>query len=1186
VCGLYATTLNHPPISPRPRVYFSLATSHDAGDYGSLATAALSCRENKQPTRKQGNRIMMNWEAARRRRVWFSTAASALVLSAAMPAAAQGVTDDQDSLEEIEVEEMVVTGSRIRRTGFEDLPQPAIIVGQEVLQERGFTNIADALNQVPGFGAGIDGVTTGSGLNIGQEFVDLFDLGTQRTLVVVNGRRFVPGNPLNGDPIGRLEGSQVDLNNFAPAMVERIEVLSIGGAPIYGADAIAGTVNIILRDDFEGVDAQFQYGNRVNPGGIPNYTVTGVFGANTPDGRGNVTASIQFEDQAGAVANEFDFFSNQATSFAAGGDPQIVGDEGRFNILEGPIGYLPAPGPGVPLPTIEANVFQDADGNILTFAGDGGLSIADPGVQLPGASSLFFVEGGSLFDTNDFNELIVPVQRFVFTSQAHYDITDYVRVFAETNFLNSNSADLVSQSSEAFNTAFLGTQGQGSFGVSVDNPFLSPQDRQTLIDAGAEETFFLNGINLALLPDAGSQFQELTTFRTVGGLQGDFEFAGRNFNWELSMNFGRTNSTRTEAFILAENFFNAVDSVALTPELIGQIQANEENIALAQGGSTNINVIRDGEVALATPGSLFAGDIVCDVYLDDTIGAVDFQPDNPTGTTGIPPSNVASPDPSINGCTPVNLFAGFGVAPEAVDFISGLGTGFGQINQADLLAFISGELFELPAGWISFVAGVERRREFGSFTPDGVLEDGLSRAPAVPAVPEVEIVSNEYYGEMTIPVLNSDFNLGINDLVGFELVSVLEFSGAYRRINTSIGNDVNVFTAGGTFGLLDGDVTLRGNFTRSVRQPSLVELFAPPALAFDQTGDPCDAGNINLAPTTNRIANCVAAAQALGFDQAAFGTDASGTMGLLLAPGDAAFITPSVNAAIPIGSAGNPDLGFETSNSFTAGIIWQPSFVPGLTIAADYLSINLEDVIVEPDFSFFTQDCLDNSNFSAGEFQPSCGNFERVGVVPDPADGSVIGGFDIVSGNSAFVNSDVLEFQALSANVRYSFEVRDFFDLVTLTNFGPGDLGSVDLRGTFFGVFVSRNSANNSTIQPNGELANVAGTTGEPDFTFLLDMNYNYGPFGLSWRLDYSDNVAPCIFRIPGNCDDIPDAARVLPRDVEHDASISYEVSENILIRGGATDILGNRPNVLEQAFGGFGNAIGRTFFVQLNVRL
>ncbi len=1083
--------------------------------------------------------------------------------------------------EELNLEEIIVTGSRIKRVGFEDLSQPAVVIGSETIEKRGYTNIADALNDTPGFGGGIDGITTGSGQNIGQEFLDLFDLGTQRTLTVVNGRRFVPGNVLSAAPNGRVEGSQVDINNFAPILVDRIEVLSIGGAPIYGADAIAGTINIVLKDDYEGMDLSVQFGDGFHVTNQDDWSVNGVFGANFADGRGNVTASIQFEDQRGAVANDFPRLRNQASSFGNGADPRLLGDEGRFNILEGPIGFLPAPTPGVPLPILGINVFTDSQGNVLTFPGTGGLGVFDPGTRV--GTSVVFAEGGNGFDLDDFREFIVPVQRFVFSSTAHYDVAEGVRVFMETNFLNSNATDLISQSSSAFNTAFLNTQGIGSFGISIDNPFISPEDRQKLIDAGAGQTIYLNGIDLGLLPDAGANFADTTTFRVVGGLQGDFRKFDRHFNWEVSMNFGRTRQNRGESFIRGDAFFNAVDSIRLDDTTLAQLK-DPANLDLLREttNSQSINVIRDGKVKTIAPTDALAGDIVCSVLLDPP-GPVDKDPANPNGSTGIV-VNTPTPNAAVAGCTPVNLFNGFGNPPEAINFISSFGLSQGRVNQADLLAFISGDFIQLPAGWSQISVGVERRREFGSFLSDGTLEDGLTREPAIPSIPRTEIVSNEIFGELQIPLLSADVDLGINDALGFEFLSSLNLSGAYRLIDPSNSSPESIFSAGGTMSLLEDTLTLRGNYTRSVRQPSIVELFSPPAQTFDQTGDPCDNRNINNAPNTPRAQNCLTAAKNLGFTDAFLKDLGGGKVALVLAPGDDEFQTPSVNAAIPLTTAGNPNLTFEVGNSWTMGFIWRPKFVPNLIVGADFISISVKNTIVEPDFSFFTQDCFDNSNFAAGQFAESCNNFFRSGPTA-PVDNTVISGFDIVTGTSGFQNSDQLVLKALQAQVRYEFDVRDALSLFGLGS-GQSDLGSVSLRNTFYAPFVFRNSARGLPPQENGKIANQVGSTAMPALTMQTDFIYTYDKFDFFWRVTYTSSSQPCFKRVPGDCNDIPDFALNLPKDINTDASIGYQITDSLSFRGGVNNVMGNRLSRIEEAFGGFGSARGRTYFLRLNYSL
>ena len=158
------------------------------------------------------------------------------------------VPTDEEFLEDSDT--VVVTGSRIRRPDL-DTVFPTTVIGAEQLEKSAFTNIADALTEIPAFGGGID-PNGNQGANIGANFVDFLDLGTQRTLTVVNGRRFVSSDVSGG-------GLAVDFNIIPIALVERIDTIGVGGAPIYGSDAIAGTINVILKDDFEGLEATALY---------------------------------------------------------------------------------------------------------------------------------------------------------------------------------------------------------------------------------------------------------------------------------------------------------------------------------------------------------------------------------------------------------------------------------------------------------------------------------------------------------------------------------------------------------------------------------------------------------------------------------------------------------------------------------------------------------------------------------------------------------------------------------------------------------------------------------------------------------------------------------------------------------------------------------------------------------------
>lgn len=160
---------------------------------------------------------------------------SAAAQSTAPADAPQSETTDRGPItgiataeEEAGTAPIVVTGSRIPRVGFDTL-EPASVVSSEYLETRGLTNVADALNEIPGFGVGVNPDGNQAGFGVGQNFVSRFGLGSARTLTLVNGRRFVSTNAPS--IFGNTPGQQVDLNVIPSELVDRIENVAIGGAP-------------------------------------------------------------------------------------------------------------------------------------------------------------------------------------------------------------------------------------------------------------------------------------------------------------------------------------------------------------------------------------------------------------------------------------------------------------------------------------------------------------------------------------------------------------------------------------------------------------------------------------------------------------------------------------------------------------------------------------------------------------------------------------------------------------------------------------------------------------------------------------------------------------------------------------------------------------------------------------------
>jgi outer membrane receptor protein involved in Fe transport len=211
---------------------------------------------------------------------------------------------------------IVVTGSRIPRPETDGVIAGVTIDSTKIF-ERGFTNALEALNDIPLVGPGaspLNGNNGGQTASLGSAFPDLLDLGTQRTLTLVNGRRFVSGNPGSLFVEGNATGSQVDVNVIPTTLIKRVDVLTIGGAAAYGADAISGVVNFILRDDYEGLTVR-AFSGVAERGDASQYQIAATYGINFLDGRGNLVVSGEYSRNDGLQADSRDFRTARTNSY-------------------------------------------------------------------------------------------------------------------------------------------------------------------------------------------------------------------------------------------------------------------------------------------------------------------------------------------------------------------------------------------------------------------------------------------------------------------------------------------------------------------------------------------------------------------------------------------------------------------------------------------------------------------------------------------------------------------------------------------------------------------------------------------------------------------------------------------------------------------------------------------------------
>lgn len=853
---------------------------------------------------------------------------------------------------------IVVTGTRIVRPELDSAAPLVAVIGSEEISERGFTNLSQALNEVPGFGTPVSSNGAQAGFSVGQNFVNLFGIGTQRTLTLVNGRRFVSSNTASNFG-GANAGLQVDTNVLPVSLVDRIDVLAVKGATTYGSDAVAGTVNVILKDDFEGLEATGQMGI-FEAGDGESIFASVTAGGNIADGRGNIAVNFEYNKQNGvrtldrALGRERLFRDNENllirddTIFVISPNGIPTRGNGLFNG-----GYVSS------LFGLPPGGFTNAAGDFVAFDQTGNLVSYDLG-DLSGGN-LVRGSGGDGLDLARAGQIISDVERYTLFALGHYDITDDIRFIFEANYAHTEAVELTNQ--PVYQSALFSGDSLG-LGFLLSNPFLSNQARNTLLrpgnlsDAGGTQIlnfdtdgdgtnddtqFFLQRAGFDLLGGSNPNFQQLELFRILGALEGEFELIeDRDWFWNVSYSYGQSQAISSSTSLVQRNFLNAIDAV----------------------------------VDPAT------GNIVCRVTLDppDALGS-NFGTGEATR--------------SVTDCVPLNLFGEGAASQEAIDFVTAEVTSESRNTQNIFNANFGGGLFDLFDNEVAFNIGYEYRREEQSFTPDGFLQEGLGRSVAIAPV-SGSFDTNEFYGEVLVPLITPGNDFFINRL---------ELDASFRYIDNSQAGTAEVFSFGGQLQPIP-DITLRGSYTESVRAPAITELFLPPVEVFSFADDPCDVDFINAgANPAQRAANCAADGAPANFD------------------------SQIDDASQLIQESGNPNLLNEESKAWTAGVILEPSFVPGLTIAVDWVDIELTNAIVTLDLTDVLRSCYDNPNFPN---VPTCNQFQR-----DPTT------FQITGAQVGQSNAGLFEFAGLQASVRYGFDLADVFG-------GDDDIGRLDLLGRYF----------------------------------------------------------------------------------------------------------------------------------------
>jgi len=1024
----------------------------------------------------------------------------ALPLTASVAFAQDDAAADADE----QVEEIIVTGSRIRRAGFDTL-QPAVQIDADFLETRGFINIADAINEVPTFGPpGSGPVGQGAGTAVGQNFVNAFSLGSQRTLVLVNGRRVVSQNsPGTG---GITSGQQVDLNIIPTALIERVETIFNGGAPIYGADAVAATINIILKQNFEGAQFDAQYGI-ADEGDADNYLFRGLIGGNFDSGRGNAVVAVEYARQDGLLPTDRSI-GRRDINFQDNPDPngpnQILGDNTEM-VWQVPLTGVPLLNPGFwDVPVGGANGFVDGSGNGLIFDVDGqSLISATPDIIGTPWNIVFGTDPGG-FDNpyaialGRTNTLLTPSERWATNATGHYDITDNIQVFSEFLFARSESVDRVNQ--PPWGGGFFSPGASSAIMVPFTNPYVNagvastlqaqleardldgdgfPDGDPNLLDLdrdGVPETpgFFLTRQNGDIVGD-NPNFRDQNVFRIVTGLKGDFEMLDRSWEWELSYNFGQTDAETRDTTLNPTRYPLALDAV---------LDTNGEIVCR----STRDGIVQPGGTVLSQP-----------TIIDD-----------------------------VAKCVPINPM-GFGnFSQEVVDYLVQETFSKTKIRQQVYELTASGDLFELPSGTVQIAGGITRREEEAGFFSDLASETGqepLFEQATLTTLGEYD--TNEYYVEALIPVFEDGSRW---DIPG---ISSLRLDGAIRYVDNSVAGSDNTWTVGARlrFDLpwFEDGLMIRGNVTQAIRSPSITEFFLPESPATDRGADPCDEEFVDtgINPTVRR-SNCQAELDAT---KAA----ASPTAPIQSVTLDT-FMSTVVNASAPGVVSGSTTLRNEISDSWTAGIVLTPPRIPGLRLSADWTVIEIDDAIVNVSLDTIFAACYDDPGSPADV----CGRLTRN---PDS--------FQLASYRGGFLNAAERDFEGLVVNLDYR---ADATDLPLVSNMA----GQFWIASSYFHTNLQQIAVTGVTPQDD------TGERGFEQNMWQLNLGYERERLGFLWQVRWlgegnANNSGGSDQAFPLKYDEL----------VINNFTTTYELSDKISLRFVVNNVFDEFPSDARIAYSG-----------------
>ncbi len=462
------------------------------------------------------------------RRTLIAQAVHSAVIGSVVIAGA-GLTATTAIAQDEKLEEVVVTGSRLLRDRDFVEVSPVATVDMEQIQGMGYLTLEQTVNRMPQLRPD----TTASTNQYGGPAMtaDLRGLGAERTLVLVDGRRFIPAE----------NTGIADLATIPDMLVQSVEIVTGGASAVYGSDAIAGAVNFRLRDDFQGIEFRYQRGE-AEEGDGETERMDLLLGAGTDDGRSNITLALSWSERGQVMGDARDFSAI----------PLVTNSAGEYV----PFGSGNIPGTVIALQPAQFPLINGVD----LSNSDGSCPGPIQGVRFDaGSQPVPFCRPLDQFNYAADNFLLRPMERYQISAIGKHEVSERVEVYAQAFYNKYEQAYQMAPESVA-PTSFGESQGTVIIPDAVNNPLFNA----TLQNFWAQNAAFwdADGDGDYVVNNLGRRFEEfgprhfsfnIDSFMITGGLRGDIDFGANNWAWDTFYQYSRNDTTQTTLGLLSKS---------------------------------------------------------------------------------------------------------------------------------------------------------------------------------------------------------------------------------------------------------------------------------------------------------------------------------------------------------------------------------------------------------------------------------------------------------------------------------------------------------------------------------------------------------------------------------------------------------------------------------------------------------